>query len=181
MRGPRRIILIRHCESSGWEPDAPLTARGRRQAEDLADRLAALAVDALVSSPHVRARQSIEPFAAASGLDVRVDDRLVEKVLARHSIDGWRAAVRRSFSDPDWKLPGGESGSEAQRRGRAAVEAALSEAHGLCAVVTHGQLMTLVLRSIDARFGFHEWALLSNPDGYFVDQVAGDAWSVHRW
>lgn len=35
-------------------------------------------------------------------------------------------------------------------------------------VVTHGNLMTLLLRYFDERFGFEAWAALTNPDVYLV-------------
>jgi len=45
------LLLVRHCESSGPEPDAPLTSRGRAQAARLARFLAEYSIDALVASP----------------------------------------------------------------------------------------------------------------------------------
>ncbi len=134
-----------------------------------------------MSSPYLRARQTIAPFAAVAGLAVRVDARLAERVLAPDPLDDWRSAVRRSFVEPDWKVPGGESGREAQCRGRAAVDAVLSEAGTFTVVVTHGQLMSLILRSIDPRFGFAEWERLSNPDGYFVEAGSDGTLSCRRW
>jgi broad specificity phosphatase PhoE len=41
----RRLYLIRHCESAGQHPDAPLTSIGCAQAVALADRLASLQID----------------------------------------------------------------------------------------------------------------------------------------
>lgn len=55
-----------------------LTARGRREAEDVARALSARRVDHLVSSPLVRARETGEVVAAALGLDLEICDDVVE-------------------------------------------------------------------------------------------------------
>src|SRR5215510_10954670 len=80
-------LLVRHCESSGPELDAPLTGRGRIQATRLARFLAGYAIDALVASPFLRARQSIAPFADAGGLAVALDARLSERRVAPGPVD----------------------------------------------------------------------------------------------
>src|SRR5207245_4789289 len=58
------LYLVRHCRAAGQAPEAPLTAEGLAQAERLADVLAPLAPDRILSSPFRRAVQSVEPLAA---------------------------------------------------------------------------------------------------------------------
>ncbi len=50
------------------------------------------------------------------------------------------------------------------RRGWAAIESVLQGGHRLPVVVSHGQLLSLVLHSIDRGFGFAGWQSLRNPD-----------------
>jgi 2,3-bisphosphoglycerate-dependent phosphoglycerate mutase len=107
-----RLLLVRHCETTGQQPEAPLTEAGRAQAQHLAGWLADLGVDHVVSSPYRRAVDSIAPFAAASGLPLNLDPRLHERVIAPAPIPHWREAIRRAFVDPDHREPGGESGRE---------------------------------------------------------------------
>jgi 2,3-bisphosphoglycerate-dependent phosphoglycerate mutase len=164
------VALVRHCESSGQAPEAPLTAAGQAQALMLAQRLAALGVDYIVSSPYARARATIQPFASQAGLSVDVDDRLAERRLAAQPIDGWREVVRRSFEDLDACLPGGESGRETLARGWAAIDAVVALDHRLPIVVSHGQLLSLVLHSIDPSFGYAGWERLANPDLFILEQ-----------
>ena len=77
-------VLLRHASAghrTDWEHDdtgRPLDARGRRQSADLVEILRPLAVSRVVSSPYVRCVQTVEPLAAALGLDVEEDDRLAE-------------------------------------------------------------------------------------------------------
>ena len=77
----RVIWLLRHGEAADGSPDSerPLTERGEEQSRRAGAALAALDVrlDACVSSPKVRARQTAEfACAAVDGLDVQLDDRL---------------------------------------------------------------------------------------------------------
>ncbi len=176
----QRLLLVRHCHASGQEPDTPLTARGLAQARALAGRLAPLAPDRLVSSPFLRARQSIAPLAAALGMDVGIEPRLAERRLGVHPFDDWREGLRVSFTDLDRTYPDGESSRAAQHRGRAAVEEILARAYRLPVLATHGNLLSLLLGAIDGRFGYAEWERLANPD-VFVLTVADGVWSYARW
>ena len=175
----RRVLLVRHCESTAQHPDAPLTSAGLAQADQLAARLAALAPDHVVSSPYLRARQSIAPLAQALGLPVAVDERLRERRLGEAPLDDWRAAVRASFEDLDRVLPGGESSRAAQQRGRAALDDILAGGHRLPVLATHGNLLALLLTAIDGRFGYAGWESLRNPDVMLLSVEAG-AWSYRR-
>jgi 2,3-bisphosphoglycerate-dependent phosphoglycerate mutase len=138
------------------------------QAARLARFLAGYAIDVLVASPFLRARQSIAPFADSSGIAVVLDARLAERRMAPGPVDTWRDVVRISFDDLDHRLPGGESGREALARGRAAIEELLGSGHRLPCAVSHGQLIGLVLQSIDPGFDFRCWESLSNPDVYLL-------------
>ncbi len=76
------IWLLRHgdAEGHGSKPDADreLTERGRRQATDAGRALKALGanIDACLSSPKVRARQTAELACEGLGVPVELDDRL---------------------------------------------------------------------------------------------------------
>ncbi|SKB10407.1 Broad specificity phosphatase PhoE [Aeromicrobium choanae] len=77
---------MRHGEST-WNaagrlqhrnPAPPLTELGRRQARQAAEGLRGTCVDVVLTSPALRARQTARIVADVLGLDVVIDDRLVE-------------------------------------------------------------------------------------------------------
>jgi broad specificity phosphatase PhoE len=79
------LLLARHGESDWnrskrWQgfADRPLTALGRQQAEQLADRLDAIELDAVYSSDLRRARDTAEAVARRKGLPVHMTDALRE-------------------------------------------------------------------------------------------------------
>ena len=175
-----RLILVRHCEASGQEPDAALTDRGLRQAEELRDFLVGQPIDAIVTSEYRRARQSAEPLAATLGLQLQVDRRLNERTLAATPIENWREVLRDSFDDPDLRGPGGESAREVSARAWAALNDLLDGDCQLPVAVTHGNLMGLVLHSLDSTFGYDGWARLSNPDVYLLENMEPARFTFRR-
>jgi len=79
------IVFARHGQTAPnrdglvlGRADPELTEEGHRQAALLAAALAAEPVSAILTSPLQRARQTAEPLAAACGVPVVVDERLVE-------------------------------------------------------------------------------------------------------
>ena len=168
-----KLLLIRHCQATAQHPDAPLTATGIDAAEALALRLRDLSPDALYSSPYERAHATVRPFAVLAGFPIRFDDRLRERVLSDHDLEDWLDHMRRSFAEPNYRAPGGESLDQAQRRAIAALADIAAAGHRLPAVVSHGNLIASVLRSMDAPFGFEQWHALRNPDLFEVELDAG--------
>ena len=167
----RRLLLIRHCQASGQLPDDSLTELGFSQAETLANFLSGRRIDAVISSAFKRAQQTIEPFAASTRLTVRVDTRLNERRLSDGPLDNWREVIRASFDDLDTRAPGGESGREVLERAWACLNELLDGGYSLPLAVTHGNLMSLVLSSLDPSFGYKGWESLSNPDVYLLQEV----------
>lgn len=99
------VHLLRHGEV--YNPDRLLYGRlpgfrlsdlGVAQAKLAADFLAQRPVGYLVSSPLERAQQTAEPLAQALGLDVAIDERLIE---AGNALEGKRVAGGKGlFTDP---------------------------------------------------------------------------------
>ena len=164
----RTFLLVRHCQATGQAPDAPLTPAGEVQARQLTVTLAREPVDRIISSPYLRAVRTIQPFAASRGLTVETDERLTERVLSAEALANWRELLRASFDDLHARLPGGESSHEAMTRARAVVRDVLAGSARCTLLVTHGNLLALLLRTFDDTHGFETWASLRNPDVYRV-------------
>jgi 8-oxo-dGTP diphosphatase len=78
------IYAVRHAKAGtrqGWSgPDdlRPITTRGRRQARRLVERFHGIEIARIVSSPAARCVQSVEPLAAARGLEIETPPELAE-------------------------------------------------------------------------------------------------------
>jgi phosphohistidine phosphatase len=88
-----RLYLVRHAEAAPGHPDElrALTRAGRDRARELGLRLARERprLDAVLSSPLLRARETAAAIAQASGLTVDVDERLAPGATT----DDVRAAI----------------------------------------------------------------------------------------
>lgn len=85
-----RSFLVRHAKAgsrSEWTGDdriRPLSKSGWRQSEALGERLVAEQPSALVTSPYLRCRQTLEPLARLTDLDIVDDERLAEAGRFEH-------------------------------------------------------------------------------------------------
>ena len=166
----QQALLVRHCQTTGQGPDSPLTRAGLEQALHLAERLSDFPIDHLVSSPYSRARATIEPFASLTGLFINIDERLAEHRLTPEPVNHWRDLVRRTFEDAEFRVAGGESGRETLERAWKAIESVLKGGYRLPLISSHGQLLGLVLNSIEPGFGYAGWCALGNPDIYLLER-----------
>jgi 8-oxo-dGTP diphosphatase len=80
-----KLYLVRHAKAGErrlWEGDdmeRPLSPKGWKQAELVAERLAALDVSTLHSSPYLRCIQTLEPLAARLETTIEIEQRLCEE------------------------------------------------------------------------------------------------------
>lgn len=132
--------------------DVPLDETGLRQARELAEKAVPYGFEVLWASPLRRARQTAEAVAAATGLEIRFDERLMET----HTGD-WtdRSFAEMQAEDPDgfeaWRVgdsgfafPGGESFQEQGDRVVAALEE-IEQGPQPALVVCHGVAIRLAL------------------------------------
>lgn len=79
----------------------------------------------------------------------------------------WLDKLQATYIDFELAYPGGESSKEAMKRIIRAVEDAAAGFENTL-IVTHGNIMSLLLHYYDKRFGFAEWKKLSNPDVFLL-------------
>jgi phosphohistidine phosphatase SixA len=78
------LLVLRHTHAGdreAWSGDdrrRPVSERGARQAEALVEVLAPYPLERVLTSPYLRCVQSVEPLAAARGLEVEHEDLLAE-------------------------------------------------------------------------------------------------------
>ena len=104
------VLLVRHGLTAGTgtvltgrTPGIPLDDRGREQAAALAARLAAVPLDAIVTSPMLRCRQTADAIAAArNGHPVAVTE---DEQLAEVRYGDWAGKpLRRLAREPLWRV-----------------------------------------------------------------------------
>ncbi|HEY4309584.1 MAG TPA: histidine phosphatase family protein [Pirellulales bacterium] len=157
------IYCVRHGESCynaegrlQGQSATPLSPLGLRQAGAMATALAAQPITAIYASPLPRARQTADALGAALGVTVTLDDRLMEinvgilqelmhnEIADRYPVEtaAWRA------SDPDYRIPQGESRRDLMVRARASFDEIRATGHEQVAVVSHGGLLAAAFKSL---------------------------------
>lgn len=159
-----RLLLIRHGQTDGNVrgaldtalPGPPLTELGRKQAGELAVRLAGEPIVAVYASQATRAQQTAAPLAAQLGFDVQVVDGVqevgagdLEGATDRESIQVYMETVRRwTLGELEPALPGGESGLGVRTRmldavSRLRAKHEQADPDGVVALVSHGGAIRL--------------------------------------
>jgi probable phosphomutase (TIGR03848 family) len=166
------VILLRHGRSTsntagvlaGRSEGVDLDDKGREQAAGLIDRIGDLPIRAVVSSPLLRCRRTVEPLAEVLCLEPLIDERLVEVDYGE-----WTGRkIGDLASEPLWRVvqahpsaavfPGGEGLAQLQARAVSAVrehDRRLADQHGgdaLWVACTHGDVIKSVIA--DA-YGMH--------------------------
>jgi broad specificity phosphatase PhoE len=154
-----KVTLVRHGETErskvsaySGQSDIPLTATGCEQARETARQLAGAGVDAVITSPLLRARDTAEAIAAATGAPVIVEPRLTEVDYGPfEGLDREGAAARLGDSFGRWRedpwgspVPGMEPLAAALERARAATADALA-AYEHPVIVGHQGILRIVL------------------------------------
>lgn len=159
------VILLRHGRSTsntsgvlaGRTEGVELDDLGREQAAQVVERLDGLPIKAVVRSPLLRCRRTVEPLAAALGLEPLVDERLAEV-----DYGSWTGRkISELTSEPLWRVvqaqpsaaifPEGEGLAQVQARAVTAVrdhDRQLAEQHGadvLWVACTHGDVIKAVI------------------------------------
>lgn len=173
------IYIVRHCKATGQLPEAELTDKGYLQAEVLAEFLSDKNIEYIISSPFHRAIESISPLARRLQVNLTTDDRLKERILCNGDHPNWQEMLRNTFMDLDLCYEGGESSRTAINRAVSVISDIRDSKFSNVVLVTHGNLMSLLIKYYDDTFGFDQWKSLSNPDVYHL-QHYGSSITIKR-
>lgn len=148
--------------------DVPLDQQGHVEAERIASALAARPISLIVASPLLRARETAEPIAKITGLQVDIDADLIdldhgswEALTADEAAADDAAAYERWRSDPrSSQPPGGEPVARVEERIFRAVDRWSAVRSGTeVALVTHEIPIRLLVSRIRGIDGSGVWEI----------------------
>jgi probable phosphoglycerate mutase len=158
---PRRILLVRHCQSQAnadgrieGRGDSPLSQTGRRQAEAVAAFIATqgLGEVTLIASTQSRAMSTAAAIGAACGWTASHDHRVREGDL------GWmedmaytevgKHMAERGVRELDSEVHGGESLDDVAGRAWEALGEASAASDRVLVLVSHGYTINGLLRRL---------------------------------
>lgn len=155
------IYLIRHAEAEGnlyrrihGQFDSGVTERGRRQIAALRQRFDGVALDAVYTSPLLRAHTTAGGLSSYKGIPLVPDRALIEIDMGPWEDIPFGQAIQEApetvrlfrSADPAYCLPGGESYAALQGRVVAAIQRLAAENEGkTIAVVSHSMALRTLL------------------------------------
>ncbi|EZH65727.1 phosphoglycerate mutase [Bacillaceae bacterium JMAK1] len=177
----KRIYIVRHCEAQGQPPESQLTKQGFMQAEYLYEFFSKTSIDRIISSPYLRAIQSVKPISEKTKIKIEIDKRLSERTLSTMDLPDWLEKLKATFADLELKFEGGESSKEAMNRIVDVIDEVFKNESENTIIVTHGNLMSLLLKSYDNNFDFNCWKRLSNPDVFVLSYINNEVTMERLW
>jgi broad specificity phosphatase PhoE len=199
----KNVYLIRHGETDSnlhhYVPNKlePLNARGLTQAEELAERVAHLDIDQLVSSDFLRAQQTIQPIAVAKNLPVITVSAFGEVLepTSIHNVPEAEEAVvlhrknrNANVENPDWRQEDGENFSDMFARVQLAKQFLEESTSSNILVTSHSFFLMLFVSAIllkpkKATFDWHTVAsgLKVSNTGITLLTEENKKWDVVTW
>lgn len=158
------IYFIRHAEPNFNIHDdhlRPLTLKGQRDCSLVTEFLKDKQISVVLSSPYVRAYDTVAPFAAAAGLEIKTVDDFRERKVADDWILPFEEFTQKQWGDFTYKLPSGESLSEVQARNITALEKVLAEYPGQnIAIGTHGTALSTIIHYYDNSYSYEGFSAM---------------------
>lgn len=160
------LYIVRHGATAANESrpkimqgkgmDNPLSTTGRQQASALAELVAPLGIQYVISSPMVRARDTAHIIAQPNAVPVQIDPRLHEVDVGLWEGRSWEwvkrendEAYKRFMSSPDTVgYPGGESYNDVLMRIGPAIQDHIEKNTGAILIVGHSVVNRVYLASV---------------------------------
>lgn len=168
-RGRKMIYLLRHCKATGQEYNAKLTSEGKESSIKLIPILSKLNINEIHCSPMTRAIDTVIPFAEKNKIHINTTEVLQERILSFDVIPDWKSHLEKTFLDFDYKLEMAESSNDALKRIFTFVKSLENDKNHL--IVSHGNLLSLLINKYDKKFGFMESLKMENSDLFKLDLI----------
>ncbi|MBF8807594.1 MAG: histidine phosphatase family protein [Enterococcus lacertideformus] len=148
------LYVTRHGETT-WNAaglvcgrtDAPLTEKGRRQAEILAEKVSRLElpVTKIIHSPLQRAKDTAQSVAEKLQLTMAVDERLIEMDFGYYdSMPSHEKIFQEARQESAVRFPNGESVLDVYARIVPLIEECLSDKENIYLLVCHNALIRIM-------------------------------------
>ncbi|MBO1625788.1 histidine phosphatase family protein [Bacillus arachidis] len=171
------IYMVRHGESPKTEENERtrgLTEKGKLDTYRITDILQGEGIEVFVSSPYHRSVLTIQGLAKHLGQEVFVFEDLKERIFSaedkRMPDKELFSLLKKSFSDPNFALKGGESNAACQKRAIKVLKELLKTYRGQKIVLgTHGAVMALMMGYYDSQYDLDFLLQTSKPDIYRME------------
>ncbi len=155
----KTIYFVRHGETANNAakrlnaPNTPLSEKGMRQAEDIAERCKRIPIEVVVTSTMTRAKQTGAVVSGGIGAHMESSElfvegsyssRLVDKAFSDPEVRSAFDAYHRNFEDPAYRFEDGENFADLKKRALAALKFLEGRSEENILVVSHAFFMWII-------------------------------------
>lgn len=166
------VYFIRHAQSDHLSRDdatRPLTEVGMADTFKIVDALKDKGITSIISSPHMRALQTIAALAKALNIQVEVNSDFRERVVGEWMPNGFYGFVKKQWYDPTYRTEKGESLSDCQIRCVSALRESIKQhKNETIAIATHGTALATIINRFFPEFGYTDVMRIINYMPYVV-------------
>lgn len=166
------VYFIRHAQSDHLSRDdatRPLTEVGMADTLQIVEALKDKGITSIISSPHMRALQTIAPLAKALNIQVEVNSDFRERVVGEWMPDRFYSFVKRQWYEFSYRTENGESLSDVQIRCASALREAIKQHKDeTFAIATHGTALATIINRFYPDFGYTDVMRIINYMPYVV-------------
>ncbi len=166
----QQVYFVRHCTSDPSVHDEsirPLSQKGRQEAAALVEFFRDVPVSRVISSPYLRAMETVRGIAETHGLPVDTDEDLRERAVGVW-VEDFLEFARHQWEDFDYSIPGGESLREVMRRYLMALGRVLDGSSDIAVCGTHGTALSVLIHAYDENFGYDDFLRIMNKMPWIV-------------
>jgi 2,3-bisphosphoglycerate-dependent phosphoglycerate mutase len=169
------IYFIRHAEPDFTVHDdftRPLTEKGRADCAKVTAFLHDKNIHIVLSSPYIRAVDTVSDFAREKGLVIERINDFCERKISDIWIKGFNQFTAKQWADFQYKLPDGECLAEVQERNISALRDVLNRYKNKnIAVGSHGAAMSTIINYYDNTYGYADFSSMVMKMPWVVKMV----------
>ena len=155
------IYFIRHAEPNYDNHDdltRELTPKGLVDRELVTNYLSDKNIDIVLSSPYIRAVDTVKHFADKYNMDIDQVEDFRERKIDSCWIEDFVSFSKSQWSDFEYKLSDGECLYEVQSRNVSALQNVLKTNRGKkIAIGSHGTALSMIINYYDNSFGYDDF------------------------
>jgi 2,3-bisphosphoglycerate-dependent phosphoglycerate mutase len=175
------IYLVRHAEVD-YIPDEysrPLSEKGNNDALKLTELFKEYDVSRVISSPYLRAINTIRGIAEDRGITIEIIYDFRERKIANYPIEDFISFTRQQWNNFNYCLETGENLNEVQARGIDALKSILERYNEEDIVIgTHGTILGVILNFFNKRYDYDFWKSMKMPDIFKLQFKDGNIESI---
>lgn len=160
------IYFIRHAEpdyTNHNDRERPLTQKGKEDSKLVTQYLCDKNIDIVLSSPYVRAVDTVKDFAESFGYPILTVEDFRERKVDSIWIEDFYKFSKMQWNDFEYKLSDGESLREVQDRNINALMEVLKEHNGKNIVIgSHGTALSTIINYFEPTYSFDDFQRIRN-------------------